>query len=221
MTSDGAVIGRGDHRSRCCRATTATGGRWAEARQLAAAPTPLRRPRRHRAEGRRRGVLLFLFLPIFVIVLFSFNKPAGQVQLHLAGLHARQLAEPVQVPAAHRGADQLSLKVAAVSTAIAIVLGTLLAIALVRQRFRGQRGRRHLPGAPADRARGGDGRVAADAVPRPRLDRGLRHDRDRPRRVPAQLRRADGARPGARLRLDHSRTRPWTWAPARPGRSSG
>ena len=51
----------------------------------------------------RRGlVLLYLFLPIFVIVLFSFNKPAGQVQLHLAGLHAGQLGRPVQVP----GADQ-------------------------------------------------------------------------------------------------------------------
>ena len=36
-------------------------------------------------------VLLYLFLPIFVIILFSFNKPAGQVQLHLAGLHAQQL----------------------------------------------------------------------------------------------------------------------------------
>lgn len=33
----------------------------------------------------------------------------------------------------------MSLNVAAVSTAIALVLGTLLAIALVRQRFRGDR----------------------------------------------------------------------------------
>ena len=47
-------------------------------------------------------MLLFLFLPILVIIVFSFNKPRRQVQLHLAGLHAGELAAPVQVP----GADQ-------------------------------------------------------------------------------------------------------------------
>ena len=64
-------------------------------------------------------VLLYLFLPIFVIILFSFNNPAGKYP---------PLTEALK----------LSLNVAAVSTAVAVVLGTLVAIALVRQRWRGQ-----------------------------------------------------------------------------------
>ena len=36
-------------------------------------------------------VLLYLFLPIFVIILFSFNKPAGKFNYTLAGFHPGQL----------------------------------------------------------------------------------------------------------------------------------
>ena len=36
-------------------------------------------------------VLLYIFLPIFVIMLFSFNKPTGKFNYTLAGLHAEQL----------------------------------------------------------------------------------------------------------------------------------
>jgi spermidine/putrescine transport system permease protein len=47
-------------------------------------------------------------------------------------------ANPFKYPALTK-ALQMSLTVAAISTAIALVLGTLLAIALVRQRFRGSK----------------------------------------------------------------------------------
>ena len=42
-------------------------------------------------------VLLYLFLPIFVIMLFSFNNPKGKFNYTLAGLHAQELGRPVQV----------------------------------------------------------------------------------------------------------------------------
>ena len=52
-------------------------------------------------------VLLYLFLPIFVIVLFSFNNPKGKFNYTLAGLHAEELGGPVQVPGTdQRAADQ-------------------------------------------------------------------------------------------------------------------
>src|SRR5689334_24716432 len=81
-------------------------------------------------------VLLYLFLPIFVIVLFSFNKPAGKFNYTWQGFTLDNWADPFKCPALTE-ALKLSLNIAFVSTAIALVLGTLLAIALVRQRFRG------------------------------------------------------------------------------------
>src|SRR5690242_4283439 len=83
-------------------------------------------------------VLLYLFLPIFVIILFSFNKPAGKFNYTWQGFTLDNWADPFKYPAL-TNALKLSLNVAAVSTVIAVVLGTLVAIALVRQRFRGDR----------------------------------------------------------------------------------
>jgi spermidine/putrescine transport system permease protein len=83
-------------------------------------------------------VLLYLFLPIFVIVLFSFNKPAGKFNYTWHGFTLQNWAHPFKYPPLTE-ALKLSLNVAAVSTAIALVLGTLVAIALVRQRWRGQK----------------------------------------------------------------------------------
>jgi spermidine/putrescine transport system permease protein len=82
-------------------------------------------------------VLLYLFLPIFVIILFSFNDPKGKFNYSWQGFTLKNWADPFKYPAL-TDALKLSLNVAAVSTAFALVLGTLVAIALVRQRFRGQ-----------------------------------------------------------------------------------
>lgn len=84
-------------------------------------------------------VMLYIFLPIFVIVLFSFNKPVGKFNYTWQGFTLENWADPFKYPALTK-ALQMSLAVAAVSTAIALVLGTLLAVALVRQRFRGSKG---------------------------------------------------------------------------------
>jgi spermidine/putrescine transport system permease protein len=83
-------------------------------------------------------VLIYLFIPIFVIVLFSFNDPKGKFNYSWQGFTLDNWLDPFKYPALTE-AMKLSLNVAAVSTAVALVLGTLVAIALVRQRFRGQR----------------------------------------------------------------------------------
>ncbi|HYO04974.1 MAG TPA: ABC transporter permease [Mycobacterium sp.] len=83
-------------------------------------------------------VLLYLFLPIFVIILFSFNHPAGKFNYSWQGFTFDNWLNPFKYPAL-TDALKLSINVAAVSTAIALVLGTLVAIALVRQRFRGSK----------------------------------------------------------------------------------
>jgi spermidine/putrescine transport system permease protein len=82
-------------------------------------------------------VLFYLFLPIFVIVLFSFNNPQGKFNYTWQGFTLDNWADPFKYPAL-TNAMKLSLNIAAVSTAVALVLGSLVAIALVRQRFRGQ-----------------------------------------------------------------------------------
>lgn len=81
-------------------------------------------------------VLLYIFVPIFVIVLFSFNKPSGKFNYTWQGFTLDNWANPFKYPALAE-ALKMSLEVAALSTMIAVVLGTFLAIALVRQRFRG------------------------------------------------------------------------------------
>jgi spermidine/putrescine transport system permease protein len=83
-------------------------------------------------------VLFYLFLPILVIVVFSFNKPAGKFNYTWQGFTFDNWADPFKYPALTE-ALKLSLNVAAVSTAISVVFGTLVAIALVRQRFRGSK----------------------------------------------------------------------------------
>ena len=82
-------------------------------------------------------VLLYIFVPIFVIVLFSFNKPAGKFNYTWQGFTWDNWANPFKYPDL-TAALKLSINVAAVSTAIALVFGTLVAVALVRQRFRGR-----------------------------------------------------------------------------------
>jgi spermidine/putrescine transport system permease protein len=81
-------------------------------------------------------VLLYLFLPIFVIILFSFNNPKGKFNYSWQGFTLKNWLDPFKFPAL-TDALMLSINVAAVSTAIALVLGSLVAVALVRQRFRG------------------------------------------------------------------------------------
>src|SRR3712207_4076482 len=79
--------------------------------------------------------LLYLFLPIFIVVLFSFNDPKGRFNYTWEGFTFDHWRHPFEVEGlGHAVAN--SIWIALISTAIALVLGTGMALALVRHRFR-------------------------------------------------------------------------------------
>jgi spermidine/putrescine transport system permease protein len=81
-------------------------------------------------------VLAYLFLPIFVIMLYSFNKPAGKFNFVWKAFSLDAWRNPFAYEALYESM-KLSLRVAAFSTLVATVFGTLIALALTRYRFRG------------------------------------------------------------------------------------
>jgi spermidine/putrescine transport system permease protein len=81
-------------------------------------------------------VLLYLFLPIFVIVSYSFNKPEGKFNFVWKAFSLDAWRDPFLYPALV-DAMKLSLKVAAVSTTVATLFGALIALALCRYSWRG------------------------------------------------------------------------------------
>lgn len=81
--------------------------------------------------------LAYLFIPIAVIVLFSFNRPKGTRNYEWNEFSLDAWANPFRDEGLAR-AFQTSLKVAALATLVAIVLGTAMSLALVKYRFRGK-----------------------------------------------------------------------------------
>ncbi len=81
--------------------------------------------------------LLYLFIPIFVVIVFSFNDNQGRFNLTWQGFTTRHWADPFSVPGLGE-AMATSLQIAAVSTVLAVALGTFMGLALVRHRFRGR-----------------------------------------------------------------------------------
>ena len=79
---------------------------------------------------------IYLFIPIFVIVLFSFNQPKGRFNIVWQQFTLDNWADPFAIPELV-DAFKLSLEVAALATAAAVVFGGLIALALTRYRFRG------------------------------------------------------------------------------------
>ena len=81
-------------------------------------------------------VLAYLFIPIAVIILYSFNKPEGKFNFVWKAFSLDAWRDPLKYEALVE-AMKLSLKVAAVSTTVATLLGSLIALALCRYRFKG------------------------------------------------------------------------------------
>jgi spermidine/putrescine transport system permease protein len=79
----------------------------------------------------------YLLLPIAVVVMFSFNNPAGRFNYTWQGFTFDNWVHWDAVPGL-RSAIELSLEIAAISSVFATVLGTLIALALVRYGFRGR-----------------------------------------------------------------------------------
>jgi spermidine/putrescine transport system permease protein len=79
----------------------------------------------------------YLMVPIIVMIVFSFNKPDGKFNFVWAQFSLDAWGSPLNRPGL---SDALwtSILVAIVGTFFATILGTLIALALVRYRFRGR-----------------------------------------------------------------------------------
>ena len=105
------------------------------------------RPRRRRKKWTRWIlptyswlVILYLVIPILAMIAYSFNKvttPIPNVSFAWNGFTTHWYSAWDQIPGL-TPAFVLSLEIAAASTAIATVLGTLIALSLVRYRYRGK-----------------------------------------------------------------------------------
>ena len=115
----------------------------AEERPVALEP----RPRRRRRKWTRWIlptyswlVIFYLVIPIIAMIAYSFNKvttPIPNVSFAWNGFTTHWYSAWNEIPGL-TPAFVLSLELAAVSTAIATVLGTLIALSLVRYRYRGK-----------------------------------------------------------------------------------
>ena len=92
--------------------------------------------RRHTLTVYAALALGYLFLPIGVVVLFSFNNPAGRFNYTWNGFTWDNWLNPFGVPGI-QNALKISIEIALLSSIFATALGTLIALALVRYRFRG------------------------------------------------------------------------------------
>jgi len=81
--------------------------------------------------------LLYLFIPIFIVVLFSFNDNRGRFNFTWQGFTLTHWAHPFADPDLALALKN-SLAIAAISTVIATTLGTFMALALIRYGFRGR-----------------------------------------------------------------------------------
>jgi spermidine/putrescine transport system permease protein len=79
--------------------------------------------------------LIYLLAPIAIIIVFSFNDPVGRFNFTWQGFTLDNWKDPFGVPGLEE-AFLNSLQIAALSTVIATLLGTMMALALVRYQFR-------------------------------------------------------------------------------------
>ena len=120
-----------------------------EERPAAVPPSTRRRPAAPFGAGLLRAVrqraigavavlvLAYLFLPVVVVVVFSFNDPAGRFNFAWQGFTLDAWLNPCS-PAGMCDSVVLSLQIGLLATLVATVLGTLLAFGLVRHQFRGR-----------------------------------------------------------------------------------
>lgn len=80
--------------------------------------------------------LVYLFVPVFIVALFSFNDNRGRFNYTWNGFTLRHWENPLGVQDLG-GAMANSLEIAALSVAGSLLLGTPLALAMARHRFFG------------------------------------------------------------------------------------
>jgi spermidine/putrescine transport system permease protein len=82
--------------------------------------------------------IVYLLLPILLIAVFSFNNPAGKFNYTWQGFSLETWKDPFAIGPLN-DAMITSLQLAALTTVIATIIGTLLALALVRHEFLGRK----------------------------------------------------------------------------------
>src|SRR5919198_6360823 len=82
--------------------------------------------------------IVYMLLPIAVIIAFSFNNPAGRYNFTWVGFTLDHWKNAFSISEIN-DALLTSIELAALATLIATVLGTLIALALVRYEFFGRR----------------------------------------------------------------------------------
>jgi ABC-type spermidine/putrescine transport system, permease component II len=85
------------------------------------------------------GVVLYLVLPVAVMIMFSFNDPTGRSNLTWRSFSIDAWLHPLARPGLPEAVFN-SIVIAFISTIVATILGTLIALALVRYSFRGRSG---------------------------------------------------------------------------------
>jgi spermidine/putrescine transport system permease protein len=82
--------------------------------------------------------IAYMLIPVGLIAVFSFNDPAGKFNFTWEGFTTEHWENAFGITEL-TDAFTLSLELAALSTAVSTVLGTLIALALVRYEFAGRR----------------------------------------------------------------------------------
>ncbi|RJK98287.1 ABC transporter permease [Vallicoccus soli] len=82
-------------------------------------------------------VLLYMCLPVLVVVALSFNEPRGRLSYVFGGFTLDNWLDPCAAPGMC-AALGTSLRIAFLATVVSTLLGTLMAFALGRHRFRGR-----------------------------------------------------------------------------------
>jgi spermidine/putrescine transport system permease protein len=82
--------------------------------------------------------IAYMLIPIAVIIVFSFNNPAGRFNFTWEGFTLDHWSDPFAIGEL-TDAMVLSLELAALATIVSTAIGTLMAMALVRYEFFGRR----------------------------------------------------------------------------------
>ncbi|MFZ4518632.1 MAG: ABC transporter permease [Microthrixaceae bacterium] len=83
-------------------------------------------------------IYIYLFLPLINIIVYTFNDPKGRYNLSWDGFTLANWADPFK-DAELTSAFLRSLQVAAIAVLVALVMGSMVAIALSRYRFTGNK----------------------------------------------------------------------------------
>lgn len=94
---------------------------------------------RHRGVNIVAGlIVIYMLIPIAVIFVFSFNDPAGRYNYTWVGFTLEHWGNAFSIPELN-DALWTSIKLALLATLISTIVGTMMALALVRHQFLGRR----------------------------------------------------------------------------------